>query len=163
MKKILFLSQTYPSAILPSLEKNSKVILDYASHNLGTAIISGFKQNGRDVDVINVPHVGSYPPYYKSPVIPSHKEERKDSIGYINISYIKRISIYGQLRRKVLKWIETTSGEKAILLYNFEPLPLINSIKGKYPQIRVVLLVTDLIEYQSTGMTRKWRKRKKRM
>lgn len=149
----LFLSQTYPSQILPELEKHSKVILDYAGHNLGSAIISGFKANNAQVHVVNTPHVGSYPPYYNSPFVPNFKDETIDSIGYLNVSYLKRLSIARQQKCKVLKWCKDTPGEKVVFMYNFEPLCFAKTIKQKYPDTKIVLIVTDLIEYQSTGLT----------
>lgn len=150
---ILFLAQTYPDEILPSLEKNSKVILDYAAHNLGSAIIKGMKENNVKIHVVNTPHVGSYPPYYRTPVIPSYKNNGLESIGFLNFSYLKRLSILRQQRKLTLKWCKCTAGRKVVFLYNFEALAIVSDIIKKYPDVRVVLLVTDLIEYQSTGMT----------
>lgn len=153
MTKLLFISQTYPSQILSELEKHSKVILDYAGHNLGSAIINGLRVNNVDIHVVNTPHVGSFPPYYSSPFVPSYKDESIESIGYLNVSYLKRISIARQQKKLTLDWCKRTEGEKVIFLYNFGALSFIGNVKKKYPDIKVVLLVTDLIEYQSTGLT----------
>lgn len=151
--KILLLSQTYPSQILPNLEKHSKVILDYAGHNLGSAIINGLRVNNANMHVVNTPHVGSFPPYYSSPFVPSYKDDSIDSIGYLNVSYLKRISIARQQAKLTLDWCKRTEGEKVIFLYNFEALSFIGKVKKKYPEVKVALLVTDLIEYQSPGLT----------
>ena len=153
MTKLLFISQTYPSQILPDLEKHSKVILDYAGHNLGSAIINGLRVNSANMYVVNTPHVGSFPPYYSRPFVPSYKDNNMESIGYLNVSYLKRISIARQQEKLTLDWCKRTVGEKVIFLYNFEALSFIRKVKKKHPEVKVALLVTDLIEYQSTGLT----------
>ena len=98
---ILFIAQYYPEQLLPTFLKKTKVGLDFAAHNLHKALLQGFKENYQEVDVLNAPHLGSFPPYYKTPFIPSYKsdKERVNSFSYINISYLKRWDIKRHLKR----------------------------------------------------------------
>ncbi len=148
---ILYISQFYPESLLPIYMRRTISGLDYAAHNLNTAIIQGFKKNNKDIDIINVPHLGSFPPYYRYPYVEglSTSEERLVSLSYINISYLKRYDINKRLNRYISDWCDKTNGEKLILFYNFTGLHLIPALKKRYKDLKVCLIVTDLPEYMA--------------
>lgn len=148
---LLFIAQYYPEQLLPTFLKRTKVGLDFAAHNLHQALLQGFKENYQEVDVLNAPHLGSFPPYYKTPFIPSYKsdKERVNSFSYINISYLKRWDIKRHLKHEMFKWCERTKGEKVIFFYNFTGLTLLPELKKKYKDVKACLLVTDLPEYMA--------------
>lgn len=145
--KYLFLSQHYTDELLPFLEANVKGSLDYAAHNLCKSIISGLEQNGAEYDVLCVPHVGSFPPLFKKMWIPSSEKQNLESVGYLNVSYIKRWWITSSLKKRVDKWCMSTPGEKAIIFYNFEALCFLPELKKKYPDLKTVSIITDLPQY----------------
>ena len=148
---ILFIAQYYPEQLLPTFVKQTKAGLDFAAHNLHRALLQGFRENGQEVDVLNAPHLGSFPPYYKTPFIPSYisQEEHIHSFSYLNISYVKRWDIKRQMRREMLRWCERTEGEKMIFFYNFTALTVLPELKRKFKDVKACLLVTDLPEYMA--------------
>ena len=150
---ILFIAQYYPEQLLPTFMKQTKAGLDFAAHNLHRALFQGFRENGQDIEIINAPHLGSFPPYYKTPLVPSYKSEEKhiNSFSYINISYIKRWDIKRNIRREMFKWCEKTEGKKIIFFYNFTGLTILPELKKKYKNVKACLLVTDLPEYMDAN------------
>lgn len=148
---ILFIAQYYPEQLLPTFVRQTKVGLDFAAHNLHKALLQGFKENEQDVDIVNAPHLGSFPPYYKTPFVPSYKskEEHIHSFSYLNVSYVKRWDIKRRLRREMLRWCEQNEGEKMIFFYNFTALTVLPELKRKFKDVKACLLVTDLPEYMA--------------
>lgn len=148
---ILFISQYYPEQLLPIFLKKTKVGLDFAAHNLHKALFQGFSENSQKVDIVNAPHLGSFPPYYKTPFIPKYKseEEHINSFSYLNISYIKRWDINRKMRKEMWQWCEKTKGEKVIFFYNFTALSHLPELKKKFKDVKACLLVTDLPEYMA--------------
>lgn len=148
---ILFIAQYYPEQLLPTFVKHTKAGLDFAAHNLHRALLQGFRENGQEVDILNAPHLGSFPPYYKIPFVPSYisQEEHIHSFSYLNVSYVKRWDIKRQMRREMLRWCERTEGEKMIFFYNFPALTVLPELKRKFQDVKACLLVTDLPEYMA--------------
>lgn len=148
---ILFIAQYYPEPLLPTFLKQTKVGLDFAAHNLHRALLQGFRENSQEVKILNAPHVGSFPPYYKTPFVPGYKseEEHVHSISYFNVSYLKRWDIKCRMRREMLRWCENTKGEKMIFFYNFTALTVLPELKRKFKDVKACLLVTDLPEYMA--------------
>lgn len=151
MINLLFIAQYYPNELLPIFLKQTKVGLDFAAHNLNKALFSGFAENGQSLSILNTPHVGSFPPFYKSIFIPSYEnaDDNIKSISYLNISYIKRWDIKRRIKEKILDWCSTVEGKKIIVFYNFDLLPLLSIIKAQNPDVKGCLLVTDLKEYMA--------------
>ena len=148
---ILFIAQYYPEQLLSTFMKKTKVGLDFAAHNLHKALFQGFIENGQEIDILNAPHLGSFPPYYKTPFVPSYKseKERLNSLSYLNVSYIKRWDIKRRMRKEMWQWCEKTKGEKVIFFYNFTALTLLPELKHKFKDVKACLLVTDLPEYMA--------------
>lgn len=148
---ILFIAQYYPEQLLSTFVKQTKAGLDFAAHNLHRALLQGFRENGQEVDILNAPHLGSFPPYYKTPFIPSYisQDEHIHSFSYLNVSYVKRWDIKRKMRREMLRWCERTEGEKMIFFYNFTALTVLPELKRKFKDVKACLLVTDLPEYMA--------------
>lgn len=148
---ILFIAQYYPEQLLAIFKKKTKGGLDFAAHNLHKAIIKGFNENGQIIDIVNAPHLGSFPPYYKTPFIPKYKskEEHINSFSYLNISYIKRWDIERKMRKEMFRWCSKIKGEKIIFFYNFTALTVLPELKKKFKDVKACLLVTDLPEYMA--------------
>ena len=148
---ILFIAQYYPEQLLATFSKKTKVGLDFAAHNLHKALLQGFKENEQKIDIVNAPHLGSFPPYYKTPFIPEYKSEneRINSFSYLNISYIKRWDIKRKMRKEMIRWCEKTKGKKVIFFYNFVALDVLPELKRRFKDVKACLLVTDLPEYMA--------------
>lgn len=151
-KSILFISQSYPESRIKEYSKYTKTGLDYAGNNLSRAIIKGFDYNQVDIDIINYPLLGSFPLYYKTPIVKGYKsnDNHYDSISYLNIIYLKRGFIKRKIYSKIEEWCKRTSGEKIIFFYSYTFLPIIEKLKKKYTDLKIGVLVADLPEFIST-------------
>ena len=146
---IIFETQIYPDSLVANYSKNSKVLLDYAAHNLCMAIYSGIKQNRENVRLINSPNIGSFPFLYKSPRVKGCRLDDGFSIPFWNISLLKRNEIRRKIGQRIREELSEISNaqEVCLLLYNFRCLPLLKVIKRKYPKVKIVMVVTDLPEF----------------
>ncbi len=145
--RILFVSQYYPDSIIEQCASISKIGLDWAAHNLSKAIIRGLDENDVKYSILNVPLMGSYPPFCKTPFVPSACGENMDSIGYLNITYFKRIDTKRRVLKESTKWCDETQGDKVIIFYNYHYIEIITKLKQLHPDVKIVMLLTDLPEY----------------
>lgn len=143
---ILFESYIFPETLLNVFKAKSKVGLDFAAHNLSKAIYTGLKNNRVNVRVVNAPNIGSFPAYYKSPIVPGVEINDGKSIPFLNVAFLKRYDIRRRICRAInneLRYISTDE-DVTLLLYNFRCLPFLRKLKKKWPLLKVLLLVTDL-------------------
>lgn len=146
---IVFESQLYPQELISEFEARSKVALDYAAHNLCKALYSGFTENGQNLKVVNVPNLGSFPLLYSSPLVKGAQLQDGKSLSFWNISLLKRWDIRRRIKAtlySILKSIPANE-EITLLLYNYRCLPLLSSLKDLYPDLKIVMVITDLTEY----------------
>ena len=146
----LFISKLYPESLISEFLQNSKIGLDFAAHNLSQAIRTGFQENNYEIDVINTPQLGSWPKFYKTPLVSQYEDEHLISVPYLNIMYFKRSSLERQVYKKIKQWCQSHSGIKRILLYNFNYIGVAKKIKRVFPDVKFCMIVTDLPEYMAT-------------
>lgn len=143
---ILFESYIFPDSLLVEFKSKSKVVLDFAAHNLSKAIYSGLKENGINTRIVNAPNIGSFPSYYKSPFVPGTSLEDGVSVPFCNITYLKRFFVRKKLFGAIKKELRLLpqAEDIALLLYNFRCLPILSKLKKVMPRLKVVMIVTDL-------------------
>lgn len=146
---ILFISQYYPTSITKKCQAISRIGLNWAAHNLSLAIIRGFESCHLGFDVLNVAHMGSFPAFAKCPWVPGCKENRMQSLPYVNVAYYKRKDTCKRVTQAILSWCRHTEGEKIIFFYNVNYLNSIIPVKKVFPDTKALLLVTDLPEYRA--------------
>lgn len=151
MNNILYISQLYHESLYAEYFKQSNGSLDYASNNLSRAILNGFNENKACVEVLNAPHVGSFPLYYKKPFVKGIKAELFESISYFNLIYLKRRIIKRKMNKRILDWCKKDSKNRILFFYSYTYLSIIEKVKKLYPDAKVFLLVADLPEFLSTG------------
>lgn len=144
---ILFVSRYYPGNLSSRCADISKIGLDWAAHNLCTAIIKGFYDNGVAITVLNVPQMGSFPAFSRSPIVPGWSKDNTKSLPYYNMAYLKRIDTKRRVLHEARQWCLGAIGEKVILFYNFDFLGIMPELKREFPDVKAVLIVTDLPEF----------------
>lgn len=146
---IIFESHFYPEVLEAEFKNKSKVTLDYAAHNFSKAIFEGLKENKQDVYFVNLPNIGSFPTLYKRAWVKGGHFNEGISLGFCNISYLKRYSIKRRLFKAVKKSIAANKQDEktTLLLYNFRCLSFVDQLKKEYPSLKVCMIVTDLPEY----------------
>lgn len=106
-----------------------------------------------DVSIINAPDIGSWPKRSSWPLF-KKKEELYQGVmckhvPFLNITYIKRFSIYRSLYKEIDKWAGNTCEEKLIIVYSllYPYIKAAVNIKKKYPNTKICCIVLDLPEY----------------
>lgn len=153
--RILFISHYYPFDTLLFCERYAKVGLDYAADNLCRSIIQGFELNNCKFDIINVPNVGSFPVRFKKANMMELHEGNVYSIPFLNIPILKNKFISSNLIKAVSDWIKHHNDESLIIvLYSTPNMNFVSAIKKNYPDVKVIIIVTDLPQYMASGNSR---------
>lgn len=148
---LLFVGGFYSSPLLDFFQRNTKTGLDFCSQNLEESIFLGFEENKFSFSRISIPHIGSFPFFFKTPFVPSYKSKdgSEYSISYLNILYFKRFSYSRNLYNAIYKWCDRHSAESVILFYTYHScVELSSKIKRRYPNIKICFMVTDLKDFR---------------
>lgn len=151
MNNIIFVSNYYPSTMMDICKKYSKSGLDFAAHNLNVSIHKGLLLNNQSFFEINHPNIGNFPVHYKKILLDSCVYDSGYSVSFNNLIYYKRNSIAKNIGIKLEEIIPQMNGSPIILLYNFDFISRIDSLKRKFPLVKIVLLVTDLPEFMDVN------------
>lgn len=145
----------YPKEIEKDLAINCKnSYLQTAPNEFQHAIIQGFVSNGIRLHVITAPFLGSYPIKFSKMIVPHYAKESEkitiDSVEYINVLPIKYLSIVKALKKSLSHWLHkhSISGTVWVIVYNTIPyyLQAVLSLKKIFPNIKVCVIVTDLLD-----------------
>lgn len=160
--KVIFLSSFFPDNLLSEIQKNSKANLDNAGNSLQWHLLKGLSRYLSSLEVINAPHIGSFPLFYKWPFVSGEVfliEQRiiVTSLGYLNLAIIKN--------RIIETYLKKTLKQKLSSLINTEIYIIIYGMRGPFikaavdakknsPNIKLCLIVPDLQEHlgNSTGL-----------
>lgn len=151
---ILCLMGLFPEEYEEEILKNSLSGVQNAANKLQWAIVDGLnRQDNVQMSVMNSLFIGSYPRKYKKATIPSFTfrvkgNEQGMNVGFLNLPFIKYISKYYGLKKKIDEWVKD-NGEKVVIAYAMTSpvVELLHYIKNKYPEIKCILFVPDLPEY----------------
>ncbi|WP_439504240.1 glycosyltransferase [Sediminibacterium sp.] len=152
--KIIFLTGLFPENIREDIHKKSKGVVQYAADSLQWAIVEGLDSQTDNLQILNLPYIGSYPLRYKDLKIKSFKFSHKSgsndlNVGFINLPIYKLISRYYNLKKVLNSVIQ--DGSETILIYAIHT-PFIKAtveLKKLYPNIKICLIVPDLPEYMN--------------
>lgn len=160
----------FPNNLL-EIKNNSKVGLQNAPNAFQLALIDGLCQNLNTIDVINLPFIGAYPYNYKKLFSPKTESffyqidgdvnANCTNIRFINLIFLKlytrEIACFKALKEYCIKH---KNKKKINLIVYSVHLPFIRAaikIKRKFPNVRIILIITDLPEYKNDIM-QKWKK-----
>ncbi len=124
-----------------------------AANALQWNLYRGFCQNlGRNIPVINVLPVGSYPQYYADAFVRQRTFRGNcTSVGFCNIKLIRNGAKARALGAALERWCRETEGEKTLFLYTLSN-PMLRAAwtaKKKHPELRVCAIVADLPQMSS--------------
>lgn len=117
------------------------------------AFLKGFIERVPDY-IINIPDIGSFPLRCKLPWVPSSQFEYNSIKGrncaFLNVTYVKRYSIYYSIKRNVEEWILKNKDRQIIivvysLIYSY--IKAVVDIKKKYSNVHICCIVLDLPQY----------------
>lgn len=148
--KFLFIGSISPKCIIDELLENG-VYAEYAADTFQRALLSGFEDNGCDIDLITAPSMMSYPQYGRfiqkgfSFSKNSGDNYSGESVGFINLPVVKLvckfINISSLLRKKELS-------NMPIVIYGATSFQLLaTTIFAR--KCKKYLIVPDLPEFMS--------------
>lgn len=152
-KAILFLSHLIPKEYDEESELYSKRNMQDAANVLQWHLINGLSYHlHKNMDVINLMLIGSYPQYYKKAFIQEslfdcQTQNMGINIGFCNLKYIRRRSIEKNLYVRVKQWCEQNKQlPRTIIIYSLHPIALkvLSKIKASDSSICICAIVADL-------------------
>lgn len=139
----------------------SKVGLSNASNTFQWDILSGLNKF-KEIEIINVLPVGTYPKHYKKLVLQTniwsyHNDNKNIEIGSINLPFFKQFFRSIRVRKELLKKINNNNNIRNVIVYSTY-LPFLKAVYKLDSKIDITLIVTDLPEYYdlfATGIIKK--------
>ena len=158
----IFLTGVALKEIRDEIKSKSKVALQYAPDTFQSALIEGLANTLSEINVINIPFLGSFPINYKSALSPADKvftysfKQGKAKIinkQFLNLTYLKLFTIEYVAFRALKKFINnsTKSNIVNILIYSVN-LPFLRAakrIKDQNNKVRITVIVPDLPEFKN--------------
>ena len=154
--EILCLMGLFPEEYEEKILKDSLSGVQNAANKLQWAIVDGLQHQANvEISVLNSLFIGSYPRKYKKAIIPSfpfqiNGKEQGINVGFWNLPFVKYLSKYRGLKKKLDQWAKRETGEdKVVIAYAMTSpvVELLQYIKKRYPNIKCILFVPDLPEY----------------
>lgn len=161
---VIFLSSLFPNDLLSEIQKNSKGNIDNAGSALQWHILNGLSKQLDSMEVINAPHIGSFPFFYKKLLISEgsfilENKIKGTSLRYCNLSLVKNKFITAVLTKKIKSHLHTnTSTSTVIVVYGMlgSYIKAAINIKRIYPAIKICLIIPDLPEYMNNSSGLIW-------
>lgn len=154
-----------PYYLYDRIIKKSSGVIQYAADVLQKALLCGLKYHTENIELYNLPYIGSYPKRYKDLFIGSYDFEhstpygtiKSKNIGFCNLSAYKFFSRYYNLKKELNRLFKECNGEEIVLLIYAIHTPFIKAcvdIKKKYSNAKIILMVPDLPEYMSSSTSK---------
>ena len=146
--KILFLGLFYDEEGLQQSYKEIKGGVQMAPHRFQTLLIDGLRENGVEVQAVNVMPGGTFPLHHRRLFIQDkHWGEGSLRIGYFNLPLVKQ---WTQARKAYVAMKRALTSENppdAIVCYYIHKpfLQAIARIKKQFPHVKTVLIMTEAV------------------
>lgn len=168
MKRIIFIGGIFTNCIENYVVENSKSVIQYAADTLQKCFIEGLSYISDDLQIFNLPYVGSYPFSFRKAhfkTAPENLDINNSSIKCNNVPFnncfgYKYFSRYHNLRKNLISYLsEHTEDDITVIIYAVHS-PFIKAcedVKNIFPFIKVIQIVPDLPEFMSedTCLTKK--------
>ena len=149
MKNLIFIGGLFPKELRKDIEKNSKGVIQNAADSLQWAIVKGLDHYTTNLQIINLPYVGSYPNRYRTFKIDSfsfsHNKKSHDwNVGFVNVSLYK---MYSRYHKTKIKLKELLNNDNEIIIIYALHTPFIKAavdLKKINPSLKICVIVPDL-------------------
>ena len=146
-----FLSCMIPVSMKESVYKNTRNSMQDAADALQWHIYNGLCKNlSRDIKIINVLPIFSYPQYYRKAFIKESEFETdfnsgNINVGFCNIKLIREYSKKFRIHNALKRWLDTSNKPKRLFLYTASSacLSAIAKLKKNH-DLRVCVIIADL-------------------
>ena len=153
--KILFVSGLYPNEYIKQLSVLSNGNIQNAPNVFQWGIVEGLYKNNIDFEVVSLPFLPAYPLNYKNirtldgDITFSGKKIGK-MLRYCNLMVYKTYSMENVLYKYISKWANVNNSEDELIILTYTPyfpfINAVNKIKKRHPNVKLVSIVTDLVD-----------------
>lgn len=155
--KIALLFGLFPKDNYDVIIKNSKGVIQFAADALQKALVEGLSYFSSNINIINLPYIGSYPMRYLKFWSPKSEFKYVNDAGmciygtnvrFCNLCGYKLFSRFINAYNELKSWSEKNKEEEKIVVIYAIHTPFIKAcvkLKKKY-KIKIVLIVPDLPE-----------------
>lgn len=151
--KHIFLFGLFPQKQLKFIEKQSIGNIQYAANNFQWSLLNGFRKFD-NVDLINLPFIGSFPSTFKKIHFPkinfSDEKNQNVGLGFLNLKYIKHFIRFLSARRYLLNNYNNNE-LKIIYVYSLNSPFLMAALTLKKITLntKICVFAPDLPEFMS--------------
>lgn len=153
--KIFFIGGLFTEKQKELIENSSFGVVQNAANVLQSNILKGLVEVHPNVELINLPFVGSYPKRFNKIYFPPTKETIfKDltvvGLGFINLSFLKYFTRFIALFKKLV--LDKEINNNFIVIYSFHFPFIMAAVLAKkiiHSNSKICLIVPDLPEYMS--------------
>ena len=142
------LSTLIPPEMEEDFLKNSSHTMQDAANVLQWHLYEGFCSNiGEDIPLFNVMPAGSFPQYYRRPLIFQSKFGKNGvNIGFCNIKLIRNACKSKRIYSALKKWCKSVDDIKILFVYTIASpfLKAVTKIKQDFPTVKICAIVADL-------------------
>ncbi len=152
-----FLSTLVPEPMKEKVRALSSNNMQDAANALQWHLYNGFCKNlGKEVELINILPIGSYPQYYKKAFVKesffkTEYSENNINIGFCNIKLLRKFIQPVKIYNALLKWYKKSDDEKILFVYTVSSpfMKAVYKLKRKFPKIKVCAIIADLPDMSS--------------
>lgn len=152
-----FLSTLIPNNMKKTVTELSVNNMQDAANALQWHLYNGLCRNlEKEIKLINVLPIGSYPQYYKKAFVKESIFEteychKNTNVGFCNIKLLRKFIQQKKIYKALENWCKNTSDEKVLFVYTVSSpfLKAVYKIKKKYPNIKICSIVADLPDMSS--------------
>jgi glycosyltransferase involved in cell wall biosynthesis len=155
--KFTLLFGAFPIEQHNDIISNSITGVQFAANALQWSIIDGLEENNINIQLHNLPFIGSYPLRYKK-LYYTGRDKCRTAYGtnyksnkFLNLSLIKMYSRYAVAKNALFSDVVLNGDQNVILIYSVNSpfLRAAINFKNKNPKTIICLIVPDLPEYMS--------------
>lgn len=153
--KILFLGAFSEPSQEFMLYQYTKGHISVSASTFQKAFLSGFTKTNAIFDyIINAPAIGSFPfrcskfNFHSSKFVYNNIDGI--NVSFKNLTYFKNYSICHSIRSEILKWIQSYSDERIVIVVYSLMYPYIKAaidVKRKYSNVHICCIVLDLPQF----------------
>lgn len=158
--KIALLFGLFPQCNYSEIVNNSKGVVQYAADALQKSFVEGLGSLNVDIEIVNLPYLGSYPlrytRFYSPNGVFSYKTQKGNiikgrSLKFCNLTGFKMYSRYQRAKDGLTRWCEENEEHPKVVIIYAMHTPFLKAcveVKKKfYSSLKIVLIVPDLPEY----------------
>lgn len=144
--------------------ESTKSNLMNSANTLSWGIVDGLVGRGRNITLLNMPQIPSYPDQSTIPCIKARKFyveglNKAENVPFNNLLYYKYYSQYRNIKKALKKWLKQDKRNRSVLVYAvYSPfLKACVELKQEYRDLKIIDIVPDVPKYLGFGSSFRYR------